>query len=146
MEEVVVAEPSMFKQLLNAIVKVVSIIHTSIMSLNDKYEMFLSDKALHFIIIGLIGMFILLIVYPFFKWLVEKNQLVSVAWIYTFTILIALTLLIEIGQDFSGTGDMDFGDIVSGLLGFIVMSGICIAVIYGFKYIKNYFNKDKDER
>ena len=146
MEEVVVAEPSMFKQLLNAIVKVVSIIHTSIMSLNDKYEMFLSDKALHFIVIGLIGMFVLLIVYPFFKWLVEKNQLVSVAWIYTFTILIALTLLIEIGQDFSGTGDMDFGDIVSGLLGFIVMSGISIVVIYGFKYIKNYFNKDKDER
>ena len=146
MEEVVVAEPSMFKQLLNAIVKVVSIIHTSIMSLNDKYEMFLSDKALHFIVIGLIGMFVLLIVYPFFKWLVEKNQLVSVAWIYTFTILIALTLLIEIGQDFSGTGDMDFGDIVSGLLGFIVMSGISIMVIYGFKYIKNYFNKDKDER
>ena len=144
MEEVV-TEPSLFKQFLDAAVKLVSIIHTSIMSLNDKYEMFLSDKALHFIVIGIIGMFILLIVYPFFKWLVEKKQLVTVAWIYTFTILIALTLLIEIGQDFSGTGDMDFADIVFGLLGFVIMSVIGIGVVYLLNAAKKKI-KDDNER
>lgn len=128
MEEVVVQEPSLFKELLNYIVKIFAIIHKYIMSLNDKYEMFLSDKMLHFIVIGIVGLAFLFIVYPLFKLLIENHKLMLVAWIYVFTILIAITLLIEIGQDFSGTGDMDFADIVSGLLGFIVMSGTIVLV------------------
>lgn len=141
MNNVVVEEPSLFKQLLNAVIKVVSILHQYIMSLNDRYEMFLSDKMLHFIVIGIIGMCILFVVYPLFKWLNEKNKLVFIAWIYVFTILVALTLLIEIGQDYSGTGDMDFADIVSGLFGFVVMSGAFIFLRYAYLKIKDKFHE-----
>ncbi|MDO4940850.1 MAG: hypothetical protein Q4E33_04065 [Erysipelotrichaceae bacterium] len=138
MEEVIVQEPSLFKEFLNYVVKLFAIIHRYIMSLNDKYEMFLSDKMLHFIVIGILGLAFLFVIYPLFKWLIDNHKLMLVSWIYVFTILIAITLLIEIGQDISGTGDMDFADIVSGLLGFIVMSGTIVIVRNIYLRLKNH--------
>ena len=133
-------EVSLFKQFLGYIVKLVAILHSAIMSLNDRFELFLSDKMLHFIVVAIMGMFFLLIIYPLFKWLVEEGKLILVAWIYVFTILIAITLLIEIGQDFSGTGTMDFADIMSGLFGFVIVSA-------GYLFVRKFFvdkNKEKN--
>lgn len=138
MEEVLVQQPSLFKQLLNAVAKIMSILHQYIMSINDRYEMFLSDKALHFIVIGVLGMCILFVIYPIFKWLNDHNKLLFVAWIYVFTILVAITLLIEIGQDITGTGDMDFGDIMSGLFGFVIMSLIFVIGKKIYDKLKNH--------
>lgn len=134
-------EVSLFKQFLEYIVKLVAILHSAIMSLNDRFELFLSDKMLHFIVVAIMGMFFLLIIYPLFKWLVEEGKLILVAWIYVFTILIAITLLIEIGQDFSGTGTMDFADIMSGLFGFVIVST-------GYLFVRRFFvdkNQEKKE-
>lgn len=130
----VVEETSLFKQFLGYLVKIVAILHKFILSLNDKYELFLSDKMLHFIFVACLGMAFLFVIYPLFKYLVEQNKLLYVAWIYVFTILIAITLLIEIGQDFSGTGTMDFADIMSGLLGFVIVSVVYIAIRRYFQY------------
>lgn len=140
MEEVV--QPSAFKTFLNYVVKLIALIHQYIMSLNDSYGSILSDKQLHFIVVGCLGLFILFIVYPLFDWLVRNKLLVVCAWIFTFCILVAITLLIEIGQDYTGTGTMDFADIMSGLLGFIVMSVFGILAI---KYWDRYRKKKEQE-
>ena len=108
------------------------------MSLNDRFELFLSDKALHFIVVAAMGMFFLLIIYPLFKWLVEEHKLIYVAWIYVFTILVAITLLIEIGQDYTGTGTMDFADIMSGLFGYIIVST-------GYIVFRRFVHKNKKD-
>ena len=118
----------MFKRLLDYIVRIIYKFHQFILSLNDKYGVTLTDKQLHFIVIGLIGVALLLVIYPIFKWLAKKNMVISISWIYVFTILLALTLFIEIGQEVSGTGDMEFADIVAGLMGFIVISLALIIV------------------
>ena len=118
----------MFKRLLDYIVRIIYKFHQFILSLNDKYGVTLTDKQLHFIVIGLIGVLLLLVIYPIFKWLAKKNMVISISWIYVFTILLALTLFIEIGQGVSGTGDMEFADIVAGLMGFIVISLALILV------------------
>lgn len=112
----------MFKRLLDYIVRIIYKFHQFFLSLNDKYGVALTDKQLHFIVIGLIGVALLLVIYPIFKWLAKKNMVISISWIYVFTILLALTLFIEIGQGVSGTGDMEFADIVAGLMGFIIIS------------------------
>ena len=131
-------EVSLFKQFLGYIVKIVALLHKAIMSLNDKFELFLSDKALHFIVVAAMGMFFLLLIYPLFKWLVEEHKLIYVAWIYVFTVLIAITLLIEIGQDYSGTGTMDFADIMSGLFGYIIVSS-------AYLLIRRYIHKEPEK-
>lgn len=131
----------MFRKLLDFIVQFVYKIHQAILSINDKGAITLTDKQLHFIVIGIVGLILLMIVYPIFKWLAKKNMVMSIAWIYVFTILVAITLLIEIGQDVTGTGDLEFKDIVAGLLGFIVIS---IGYII-FKKIVSLIRKDKEK-
>ncbi len=44
-----------------------------------------------------------------------------IAWIYVFTLIIVITFAIEIGQKVTNTGNMEFADIVFGVVGFIVM-------------------------
>ena len=133
----------MFRKLLDFIVQFVYKIHQAILSINDKGAITLTDKQLHFIVIGIVGLIILMIVYPIFKWLAKKNMIMSIAWIHVFTILVAITLLIEIGQDVTGTGDLEFKDIVAGLLGFIVISFGYILIRQIYIAIKNKTNKNK---
>lgn len=108
------------KDFLYIIVEIIAQIHNKILSLNDSYENVMDDKQLHFVVIGILGMLILFIVYPLFKWL-SKNHVLVIAWIYVFTVIIVITFAIEIGQKVTGTGNMEFADIASGLLGFMFM-------------------------
>ena len=44
-----------------------------------------------------------------------------IAWIYVFTVILVITFAIEIGQKVTNTGNMEFADIVFGVVGFFVM-------------------------
>ncbi len=116
------------KEALYALMEQIARIHDAILRLNDSRELYLSDKALHFIVIGAIGMLGILIVYPIFKRLSEKGHVLTIAWIYVFTVLLGLTLAIEVGQQISGTGTMSFADIMSGVLGFFYMFAVYAAI------------------
>lgn len=106
--------------LLYAIVEIIARIHTEILTWNDSFEMTFTDKELHFIVIGLLGMGMLFVIYPLFK-LLSKNHVLVIAWIYVFTVIMVIVFAIEIGQGFTGTGTMDFDDIVAGVVGFMAM-------------------------
>ena len=116
------------KEFLYEIMAQIARVHDAILRLNDSRELYLSDKALHFLVIGALGMLGVLIVYPIFKKLSEKGHVLAVAWIYVFTVLLGLTFAIEIGQKLSGTGTMSFADIVSGVLGFFYMFAVFAAI------------------
>ena len=140
MEEIIVNQ-SLFKTFLNYVVKLITLVHTYIMSINDNSGIALSDKTLHFLVIGFTGAIILLIVHPVFKWLANRNKTIIVSWIYVFTVLVALTLFIEIGQDMTGTGNMELADIMAGLKGFFFFSIIGIIAIKGSKIAKGVLNR-----
>ena len=103
---------------------IIAKIHNYIMHLNDKFEYNFSDKDMHFLVIGLLGMLMIFVVYPLFKWLAQKKHIMVIAWIYVFTLILVITFAIEIGQKISNTGNMEFADIVLGIMGFIVMFAI----------------------
>ena len=109
------------KKFLYAMIEYVAKIHNYIMGLNDKYEYDFSDKQLHFLVIGAIGMLLIFIVYPLFKWLARTGHVMVIAWIYVFTVILVITFAIEIGQKVTNTGNMEFSDIVFGVVGFFVM-------------------------
>lgn len=119
------------KELLYAIMELISKFHNKLLSLNDAYEYNFTDKELHFIIIGVLGMMMLFVVYPVFQWLAKRNHIMTISWIYVFTLIIGLTFAIEIGQKVSNTGTMDFADIMFGLVGFLVMYFVfaCIRMV-----------------
>lgn len=115
------------KTFLEMIVEAIAKVHTYLLSLNDAYEYNFTDKQLHFIVIGLIGLFLVLVIHPIFKWLAKNKHVMVITWIYVTTIIVTLTFAIEIGQNISGTGVMEFDDIVFGVVGFLFV--FCIAMI-----------------
>lgn len=137
----------MLKQLLYFIVEIIAKFHTKILSINDNYEYNFTDKELHFLVIGVLGMALIFIIYPLFKWLAKNNHVMVIAWFYVFTVIIVLTFAIEIGQKVTGTGAMEFADIVFGIVGFIVMFLIfaLIRAIYkGILQVIHNRNQSKD--
>ncbi len=106
---------------LYAIVELIARIHSRLLELNDAYEYNFNDKELHFIIIGALGMAMIFVVHPVFKWLARNNHIMVISWIYVFTLIIVITFAIEIGQRVTNTGAMEFADIMFGVLGFISM-------------------------
>lgn len=111
----------MLKDLLYYVVEVIAKVHNKLLSLNDNYEYHFSDKELHFLVVGALGMCLVFVVYPLFKWLARNNHVMVIAWIYVFTLIIVITFAIEIGQKVTNTGAMEFADIVFGIGGFIAM-------------------------
>ncbi len=134
---------------LYVIVKMIAVIHDMIMTWNDSFETVFSDKELHFLVIGFLGMGMLFVIYPLFK-LLSKNHVLVIAWIYVFTVIIVIVFAIEIGQGITGTGTMDFDDIVAGVAGFMAMFiafVVARAVVKGvFRLIRSLFGGGKRRR
>ncbi len=127
------------------IIDIIARIHTYLLTLNDGFEYVFSDKELHFLVIGILGMAMLFVVYPLFKAL-SRNHVMVIAWIYVFTVILVITFAIEIGQKVSNTGVMDFKDIVFGIVGFLAMF-LVFSIIRGiYHLIRNIVinNKKKD--
>ena len=123
------------KELLYWIVEWIAKIHSHILRLNDAYEYNFTDKELHFLVIGMMGMGFIFVVYPVFKWLAKHDHVMVIAWIYVLTLIIVITFAIE-----------EFADIVMGVFGFIVMF-LVFSVVRGiYKLIRNLIRGDrKDE-
>ena len=115
-------------KLLYALIEIITIIHEKILSWNDNYEYNLTDKQLHFIVVGVLGMGLIFVIHPIFKYLASKKMVMAITWIYVVTLLIVFTFAIEIGQRITKTGYMDFRDIVYGLGGFFLMFAIFFVI------------------
>ena len=120
---------STLKRIVDILIDIIYKTHSRILSMNDAYESQLSDKQLHFIVIGLLGIAMLLVIYPL------------ISWFYVFTVLVVITFAIEIGQWYSHTGEMDFNDILAGLVGYFAMSFIFLLVVAIIELIKSIFKK-----
>ena len=114
----------MLKELLYQAVDWIAMIHDKIIKLNDHFEGTLSDKQLHFLVIGILGLALVFLIHPLFRHLAKTGHVMVITWIYVFTLILVLTFAIEIGQRLTKTGDMEFVDIVSGIGGFIVMFAV----------------------
>ena len=117
-------------EILKLLVKLMAKIHNAIVRYCNIYFGGISDKLLHFLIIGIIGMAMIAVIYPLFRYLAKKKLIMTISWIYVFTLLVVITFGIEIGQKITNTGNMEFTDIVAGLTGFICMF-LAMMAIYG---------------
>lgn len=122
------------EKLLYWVVGQVARVHNYLLQLNDAYEYNFSDKELHFLIIGAMGMVMIFVVHPIFKWLVKHGYIMMISWIYVFTLIIVITFAIEIGQRVTHTGVMEFNDIVFGVFGFISMF-LLFSVVRGIYHL-----------
>lgn len=128
------------KQVLYNITIIIAKIHDYIMSLNNNLATPFTDKELHFIVMGTLGMFMVLITYPLFKYLSKKN-IMSITFLYVLTFMLMLIFSIEIGQQVTNTGLLDFEDIIFGISGFIIFFLIFIGAKTIYLIIKKKMKK-----
>lgn len=117
----------MFEAILYEGTMIVAQIHESLMHLNDNFELYFGDKDMHFIVMAVLGMILFFMVHFVFKRL-AKWSITAISFIYVFTVMTVLGLAIEIGQKITGTGDMDFQDVVAGLYG--VLAFFAVYTVY----------------
>lgn len=127
---------------LYAIVGWIAKIHTFILGINDTYEYQFTDKELHFLVIGALGILLVLAIYPIFKFLAKHDHIMTITAIYVFTLIVVITFAIEIGQKITNTGNMEFADILFGVTGFICMYLGLIVIISIVKFIFEIIKKD----
>ena len=130
------------RELIYQFITWVSRVHDHILSINDSGGYYFDDKQLHFLIVGAFGMLLIFVIYPIFKLLAESGHTMVITWIYVFTLILVLTFAIEIGQWYSGTGNMESADIAYGVSGFLVMF-LLFAILRGlFNGIRKLLTKD----
>ena len=128
------------EDLLYRIVGLIAKAHNRILALNDAYEYNFTDKELHFLVIGIVGMAGIFLFYPLFKALADHGHVMVVTWIYVFTLILGLTFAIEIGQGVLGTGNMEQGDITYGIMGFLFFFAIFAVIrliVHGIIKLRN---------
>lgn len=125
------------------LIEIITAIHERILSWNDSYEYNLSDKQLHFIVVGVLGMGLFILIHPLFKFLAKRNLTIAISWIYVVTLLLVITFSIEIGQRITKTGYMDFKDILYGMGGFFLVFAAFLVIRLIIKLIIRLFKDDE---
>ncbi|MFA6940383.1 MAG: hypothetical protein WCQ54_05285 [Clostridiaceae bacterium] len=130
------------KLLLKQMSNLVNNIHDIIMSLFKLFGFNFTDKQLHFIVIGIIGIILYFITNVIFKKL-AKLSIRIISFIYTLTVLIVLVFGLEIEQKITGGGIMEFADIVAGLWGFLFIFAIYLFILGSVYLFKLIFKKNE---
>lgn len=122
-------------EIIKLIVEFVNSLHDIIMLMSMEFGMDLSDKELHFWVIGVIGILNFGFTHSAFK-LISKWSITLISFIYTLTVLVVIVFAIEIQQRITGRGNMEFADIKIGLYGFLFFFGIYLVFKLFIKLIK----------
>ncbi|WP_224773403.1 MULTISPECIES: hypothetical protein [Bacillaceae] len=106
----------------------------------------LTDKDLHFWIMGFIGMAVFIFIYIFSKWLSKLPfGITALSFLYTLTFMFVIVFGIEIQQALTNRGNMEFIDAVIGLWGFIFLFLIYIGLIVIFLIFRSIFKRFRNK-
>ena len=120
------------KDFLYFAVDMVAKAHDFLLHVNDSFELYLSDKQLHFLVMGVMGLALFLLTRLVFS----KLRPNAVAWVFTFTVMGTLALAIEIGQAVTKTGNMELADIAMGLWGVLAFGAVYTVIHYIVKAVR----------
>lgn len=107
------------RTLLQLLIDLFSHFHSFFVQLTQNLGFYLTDKQLHFFIIGIVFLFLYILSDMLFR-VLSKVNISIITFIFSFTLSIVISFAIEIGQYQSGTGNMELLDIAWGIYGFII--------------------------
>jgi hypothetical protein len=118
-----------------------------IMIINDIFGWGLTDKDMHFWLMGFIGIIVFLCIYLLSKWVSKLPfGITLLAFFYTLTFMLVLVFAIEIQQAITNRGNMEFFDAVIGLWGVIAFFLVYIGIVLLFLLCKKLFSKYRNTK
>lgn len=133
------------KEFIQILAEIVNNIHDFILVfVSNNINSNVTDKDLHFWIMGIIGILIFITVL-FISNLISRLRfgITILSFLYTFTVMIVLVFAIEIQQALTSRGNMEFQDAVVGLWGFIVFFLVFVVISSLFILIKRFFKQTR---
>ncbi|PLV37866.1 hypothetical protein BSP2_19250 [Bacillus subtilis subsp. subtilis] len=130
------------KELAILITKMVNQFHDAFISLCEIFGIHLTDKEMHFWVIGIFGIFFFGVTHAVFTWL-SKWSMTALSFIYTVTVIIVIVFAIEIQQKVTGRGNMEFLDATEGIKGFLVFFMFFLLLKMLLRFIKILFLEDQ---
>ena len=107
----------------------INFLHDFILGVMEQSGTAISDKELHFLIFGLIGMIIFFCSHAAFKFL-QRWGIGLISFIFTGIVLTVLAVGIEIEQYITRQGSMETLDVLAGVAGFLVFFlAYCVILI-----------------
>lgn len=121
------------RTLLQLLIDIFAYFHSYFVEITQLWGLNFTDKQLHFIVIGIVFLFLYIFTDILFRAL-SKISISIITFIFSFTLSIVISFAIEIGQYQSGTGNMELADIAWGIYGFFVFITIfeIIRALYRF--------------
>ncbi len=111
--------------------RVINFLHDLIVGMMRQSGTAISDKELHFWVIGLIGMIIFFSSYAAFKYL-QRWGIGAVSLVFTVIIVTILAVGIEVEQYITGGGRMETFDVLAGVAGFLALFLVyCLLLLIG---------------
>ncbi|CDQ18877.1 hypothetical protein [Halobacillus karajensis] len=132
------------REIILLLADVVNVWHDVIWKLTDMMGWELTDKDLHFWVIGILGIIGLIFVDLLFHAL-AKWSISVISFLFTFAMVLVFVFAVEIQQKIMGSGNMEFADAVASLLGFFLFCGIYFVLLGISRAIKRYRNHKNED-
>jgi hypothetical protein len=127
---------------ISLIVEFINNLHDFIIMFFSDFGFTLTDKDLHFWVMGVIGISVFFFVYIISKWMSKLPfGITGLSFLYTLTFMLVLVFAIEIQQAITNRGQMEFIDAVIGLWGYIVFFLIYIGIVFIFLLVRGVYRK-----
>ena len=131
--------------LLKSAVSIINRLHDILLLVVGKLGLRFNDKQLHFWVLGLIGIVLFVAVDVAFR-RISKWSVSALSFIYTLTVLVVIALSMEIQQQITRRGALDFNDIIAGIWGFIVLLGLYVLVRMAIRFGSKLYQKMIDKK
>ena len=125
-----------YKEWLKEIVVWIAGIHDRLLEYSNVLPSPLTDKDLHFLVIGAFGLAVFIFSFFLFRLLSRLNRYGMMAWLFSLAVVLFVAFAIEVGQHLTKTGNLELGDIAYGVMGFIYASAGAAVLYLVFRLIR----------
>ncbi|MCP3028042.1 hypothetical protein [Halobacillus sp. A5] len=123
------------REVILLLAEVVNLFHDLIWEVTDRLGWDLTDKELHFWVIGILGIMGLLFVDVLFH-AISKWSITAISFLFSFAMVLVFVFAVEIQQRITGAGNMEFADAAYSVLGFLAFCVVYLLVKGLYKWIR----------
>lgn len=112
------------RDLFYCLIEWIGLVHDRLLTLNDRFPAVLTDKELHFLLFGLLGLVLCWLFGVLLRLCARRGRFVLPALLFALAAVTALAFAVEAAQQLTHTGQGELADVRAGVTGSAVFCGV----------------------